>query len=98
MLLRGLRAFGLGAPVHVNVSTRRLTRPDLHVVIDWALGRYKLEAGRLVIEIANTNQVEHAGVASKAIQRIRDRGVRMAIDDFGSGYDIMAQLQNRQLI
>jgi diguanylate cyclase len=86
-------AYGLDVPVHVNVSARRLTRPDLHVVIDWALGRYKPEAGRLVIEIANANQIEGAGVASKAIQRIRDRGVRVAIDDFGSGYDIMAQLR-----
>jgi EAL domain-containing protein (putative c-di-GMP-specific phosphodiesterase class I) len=30
---------------------------------------------------------------AKAIQRIRDRGVRVGIDDFGSGYDIMTQLQ-----
>ena len=29
----------------------------------------------------------------QAIQRIRDRGVRVAIDNFGSGYDIMTQLQ-----
>lgn len=82
-------AYGLDVPVHVNVSARRLRRPDLYAVIDWALGRYKLEASRLVIEVAHTNRIEDAGVASKAIPRIRDRGVRVAIDDFGSGYDIM---------
>jgi diguanylate cyclase len=76
-------AYGLDVPVHVNASARRLTRPDLHVVIDWALKRYRLEAGRLVIEIANANQIEDAGVASKAIQRIRDGGVRVAMDDLG---------------
>jgi diguanylate cyclase len=80
-------------PVHVNVSARRLARPDLHAVIDWALGRYKLDASRLVIEVAQTNQIEDAAMAAKAIQRIRDRGVRVAIDDFGSGYDIMTQLK-----
>jgi EAL domain-containing protein (putative c-di-GMP-specific phosphodiesterase class I) len=85
--------YGLDVPVHVNVSARRLTRPDLYAVLAWALGRYKLEASRLVIEVAHTNWIEDAGVASKAIQRIRDRGVRVAIDDFGSGYDIMTQLQ-----
>ena len=86
-------AYGLDVPVHVNVSARRLARPDLHAVIDWALGRYKLAASRLVIEVANANRIEDAVVASRAIQRIRDRGVRVAIDDFGSGYDIMTQLQ-----
>lgn len=86
-------AYGLDVPVHVNVSSRRLARPDLHAVIDWALRRYKLAASRLVIEVAQTDRIEDAVVASKAIQRIRDQGARVAIDDFGSGYDIMTQLQ-----
>jgi EAL domain-containing protein (putative c-di-GMP-specific phosphodiesterase class I) len=30
--------YGLDVPVHVNVSANRLARPDLHAVIDWALG------------------------------------------------------------
>ncbi len=46
-----------------------------------------------MIEVADANRIEDVGVASKAIQRIRDRGVRVAIDDFGSGYDVVAQLQ-----
>jgi len=83
----------IAAAERAGLSAMRLTRPDLYAVIAWALGRYKLEASRLVIEIAHANEIEDAGVASKAIQRIRDRGVRVAIDDFGSGYDIMAQLQ-----
>ena len=86
-------AYGLDVPVHVNVSARRLARPDLHAVIDWAFGRYKLPASRLVIEVAQTDLIEDAAVAAKAMQRIRDRGVRVAIDDFSSGYDIMTQLQ-----
>lgn len=86
-------AYGLDVQVHVNVSARRLTRPDLHAMLDWVLGRYQLAPGRLVIEVAQTYRIEDAVVTSKAIQRIRDRGVRVAIDDFGSGYDIMTQLQ-----
>jgi EAL domain-containing protein (putative c-di-GMP-specific phosphodiesterase class I) len=86
-------AYGLDVPIHVNVAARRLTRPDLYAAIDWALGRYKLGASRLVIEVAHTNRIEDTGGAAKAIQRIRDRGVRVGIDDFGSGYDIMTQLQ-----
>jgi diguanylate cyclase len=85
-------AYGLDVPVHVNVSAGRLARPDLQAVIDWALGRYKLDASRLVIELGHVNRIEEIGPASRAIQRIRNHGVRVAIDDF-SGYDIMAQLK-----
>ena len=84
--------YGLDVPVHVNVSANRLARPDLHAVIDWALGRYKLAASRLVLELAQVNRLEDVGAAGRAIQKIRNRGVRVAIDDF-SGYDIMTQLQ-----
>jgi EAL domain-containing protein (putative c-di-GMP-specific phosphodiesterase class I) len=86
-------AYGLDVPVHVNVLARRLPRPDLYAAIDWALGRYKLAASRLVLEVAHTNRIEDTGGAVKALQRIRDRGVRVGIDDFGSGYDIVTQLQ-----
>jgi EAL domain-containing protein (putative c-di-GMP-specific phosphodiesterase class I) len=84
--------YGLDVPVHVNVSAARLTRPDLHAAIDWALGRYKLAASRLVIELAQVNRIEDVGAAGRAIQRIHGRGVRVAIDDF-SGYDVMTQLR-----
>ena len=84
--------YELDVPVHVNVSAGRLVRPDLHAAIDWALGRYKLAASRLVLELANVNRIEDFGAAGRAIQRIRSRGVRVAIDDF-SGYDVMTQLK-----
>ncbi len=85
--------YGLDVPVHVNVSARRLARPDSYAVIDWALGRYKLAGSRLVVEIAQTNRIEDTAVAARAIQRIRERGARVAIDDFGEGCDIVTQLQ-----
>jgi EAL domain-containing protein (putative c-di-GMP-specific phosphodiesterase class I) len=77
----------------VNIAARRLARPDLHAAIEWALKRYKLPASRLVIEIAHANRIEDTTGAAKAIQSIRDRGVRVGIDDFGAGSDIMTQLQ-----
>jgi EAL domain-containing protein (putative c-di-GMP-specific phosphodiesterase class I) len=87
-----IAAYGLDVPVHVNVSAARLARPDLHAVIDWALGRYKLAASRLVVEVSQANAMEDIGAGGRAIQRIRNRGVRVAIDDF-AGYDIMTQLK-----
>lgn len=84
--------YGLDVPVHVNVSAARLVRPDLQAAIDWALGKYKLAASRLVIQLTQVNRVEDVGAAGRALQRIRNRGVRVAIDDF-AGYDVMTQLQ-----
>jgi len=84
--------YGLDVPVHVNVSAARLARPDLHAAIDWALGRYRLAASRLVIELAQVNRIEDVGAGARAIEKIRDRGARVGIDDF-AGYDVMTQLK-----
>lgn len=86
-------AYGLDVPVHMNVSASRLVRPDLHAAFDWAVRRYKLAAGRLVIEIADVSRIDDMGLAARAVQRIRDRGVRVALDQFRSGYDVMTRLQ-----
>jgi EAL domain-containing protein (putative c-di-GMP-specific phosphodiesterase class I) len=88
-----MAAYGLDVPVHVNVATRRLARPDLHAAIEWALHRYKLTASRLVIEITDASGLEDVPAAARSLQRIRDRGVRVALDNFGAGYDIMTRLQ-----
>jgi EAL domain-containing protein (putative c-di-GMP-specific phosphodiesterase class I) len=86
-------AYGLDVPVHVNITARRLVRPDLHAAIEWALHRYKLTASRLVLEIADAGSAEDVPAATRSLQRIRDRGVRVALDNFGLGYDIMSRLQ-----
>lgn len=86
-------AYGLDVPVHVNIATARLGRPELHAAIEWALQRYKLAAHRLVLEIAEPSSGEDIVAAGRSLQRIRDRGVRIALDHFGPGYDIMTRLQ-----
>lgn len=86
-------AYGVDVPVHVNVSASRLVRPDLHAAIDWALRRYKLAASRVVIEISDAGRIDDMGAAARSVQRIRDRGVRVALDHFGSGHDVMTRLQ-----
>lgn len=85
-------AYGLDVSVHVSIATARLCRPDLHAAIEWTLQRYELAASRLVLEIAEPSG-EDVAAAARSLQRIRDRGVRIALDSFGSGYDIMTPLQ-----
>jgi diguanylate cyclase len=86
-------AYGREVSLHVNISARRLGRPDLDAALSWTLGRHKLPAGRLVIEITEANDIRNLSVAAKFVQRIRERGVRVALDSFGSGTEAMGQLQ-----
>ena len=46
----------------------------------------------LVVEIAESSVLSQAGTAQERLQALRDAGVRISIDDFGSGYSNLGQL------
>ncbi|GAB3598441.1 hypothetical protein GCM10027586_00310 [Kineococcus gypseus] len=84
---------GPGAPaVHVNVSGRQLEAGNLHDDVLAALQAHALPAHKLVLELTETHmpRLTHSLLAD--IQRLRARGVRIAIDDLGTGYSSLARL------
>lgn len=85
-------AHGHEVDLHVNVSASRLSQPDLDRVVATVLDRRGLRPGRLTIEITETSRVTDLNAAAACLQRIRERGVRFALDDFGSGFNTLAQL------
>jgi EAL domain-containing protein (putative c-di-GMP-specific phosphodiesterase class I) len=84
--------YGPDVSLHVNVSSTRLGRPDLNAAIHWALERHGLRARQLTLEITETSRITDLSKAADSLQRIRERGVRVALDDFGSGLHALKQL------
>ncbi|GIF13145.1 putative bifunctional diguanylate cyclase/phosphodiesterase [Actinoplanes teichomyceticus] len=84
--------YGRPIDVHVNVSAGRLGRQGLEDAVDAALTRHALPPGRLVVEITETLRISDLPRAAAVVERLRARGVRVALDDFGSGYNALAQL------
>ena len=78
----------------VNVSARRLVTGDLAAVIEGVLRETGVAAQRLEIELTETVAVDHDAQAVAAIKRVRELGVRAAIDDFGMGHSALSRLQS----
>ena len=77
----------------MNVSGRSLMRPRF---VDDVLGRLAAAqglSGRLVIEITETSAMQDLQKANAAIQRFRQGGVAVYIDDFGAGAANLAYLK-----
>jgi diguanylate cyclase len=85
-------AYGLEVGLHVNIASTRLGRPDLNAAIQWALERHRVQPRRLTLEITETSRITDLSAAANSLQRIRERGVRVALDDFGSGLHALKQL------
>jgi diguanylate cyclase (GGDEF)-like protein len=87
-------AYGRPIDVHVNVSAARLGQDGLEESITAALGRHAVRASRLVVEITETRRIPDLPRAAAVASRLREQGIRVALDDFGSGYNALAQLHS----
>jgi EAL domain-containing protein (putative c-di-GMP-specific phosphodiesterase class I) len=77
------------ADLHVNICAERLGQPSLESSVVQALDELHLSPERLVLEITETRRIDDLKAAAAAMQRMRKRGVRFALDDFGSGFNML---------
>lgn len=83
---------GLGAvPISVNVSRVYLNKPNLASNIKRIVNKYNIPIELLQLEITETFENDEADLA---IQRLKDNGFTLLMDDFGSGYSSLNTLKN----
>ena len=78
--------------IAVNLSARQLNDPDLVSIVDSALAATRLDPSLLTLEINETVLVENRDGAALVLQELASRGVRIGIDDFGTGQSSLAHL------
>ena len=77
----------------VNLSPRQFQHPNLVAEVTEAVGAAGIPAGSLVLEITESMFLHDTDAVVSTLQAIRALGVRVAIDDFGSGYSSLSYLQ-----
>ena len=85
---------GIPVPVSVNISTRHLLHPAFFSDIDTALEAYPgvMDVG-FGIEVTETGpSMDHAR-AKTVIEECRRRGIRVGLDDFGTGSASLSHIQ-----
>ncbi len=71
--------------VSVNLSRRQLQQPDLLVQIEHVLQTTGLPGDRLSVEVTETGVTERPETVLETLVRLRRLGVRVSLDNFGSG-------------
>jgi EAL domain-containing protein (putative c-di-GMP-specific phosphodiesterase class I)/DNA-binding response OmpR family regulator/GGDEF domain-containing protein len=79
--------------VSVNVSARQLRQPGFAARIKAALDKYRLPAQALEIEITETSIVHAPPDSRRMLEALRREGVRVAMDDFGTGSSSLGQIR-----
>lgn len=81
-------------PVSINISPRQFNQPDLASGIEAALRRHGLDPSMLEIEITENCLARDRKRFLHTLAEMREIGLRLAIDDFGSGYSNMDYLKS----
>jgi EAL domain-containing protein (putative c-di-GMP-specific phosphodiesterase class I) len=80
--------------IALNVSGRSINEPTLPQYIAEALKTAAVPASRLIVELTETSAVADLHDAQRFIESLRESGVRVCLDDFGSGFSSFAYLKH----
>jgi diguanylate cyclase (GGDEF)-like protein len=83
-----------GVGVAVNLFAPSLADLHLRDMIITALGEYGLDGHALTVEITEDLVLDDIGMARSVLNRLREHGIKVAIDDFGSGYAALSYLRD----
>jgi diguanylate cyclase (GGDEF)-like protein len=78
--------------VAVNLSARQLNDPELVSIVDSVLAATRLDPALLTLEVNETVLVENRDTVTDVLRQLSERGVRIGIDDFGTGQSSLAHL------
>jgi diguanylate cyclase (GGDEF)-like protein len=83
------------APVRiaVNISGRQIGDPELLPTVSAAVEASGIDPATLSFELTESVLFEEAGVSERIMRSLRGLGVRLVLDDFGSGFSSLGYLK-----
>ena len=84
-------------PVSINLSARNLLEPDFDEFLEDILASHLIEPNRIELEVTESALIEDPVRSHQMMHKIAGLGVTLAVDDFGTGYTSMSQLEQMPL-
>ncbi len=94
------RLRGISVPVAVNLSARNLADAGLPARIAGRLAAHGVDAGQLIVEVTESAAMSDPARAVRILEALREIGVGVAVDDFGTGnasFEYLAALPATEL-
>lgn len=83
-----------GLRCSINLSSRVFADPGLVEQVRSALAIWDVPPERLVLEVTETAVMEDPERSARALSKLRDVGIGIALDDFGRGYSSFQYLRH----
>jgi diguanylate cyclase (GGDEF)-like protein len=80
-------------PISVNMSAKQCEQDDVDRVVEGALRASGLDARYLELEITESLSMAHPEESVPLMRRLKNTGVTLSIDDFGTGFSNLSYLR-----
>ena len=84
-------------PVAVNVSPLQLLNSQFPSIVVDTLAEFRLPVNLLTLEITESAAVENLQHTQEQLAKLRDLGISIAMDDFGTGFSSLSMLRKLPL-
>ncbi|ONF43513.1 diguanylate cyclase [Marinobacter lutaoensis] len=88
-----LLAEGWHLNLSVNISPNNLREPDFHPHVQRLMASYPDHKGAVIFEITETSMMQDPTNSLRALNALERAGIRISIDDFGSGYSSLSYIK-----
>ncbi len=78
--------------VSVNLSAKQLMHPSLITQVKEILQNTGLDSQFLKLEVTESTVMEHSEIALRVLSQLRELGVGLSTDDFGTGFSSLSYL------
>jgi diguanylate cyclase (GGDEF)-like protein/PAS domain S-box-containing protein len=77
----------------VNISSRQFSQQDLAGLLTGLIAETGIDPRTLILEITESMLMENVDAAVETMKRLRNMGIKIHIDDFGTGHSSLSYLQ-----
>ncbi len=77
-------------PISINVSRRELLNDEFLDVVNVQFEKYDIEPSDFHMEITESVYIETPEMIMDKVEKIRDMGIKVELDDFGSGFSSLS--------
>lgn len=85
--------YGYSMIMSINISAIQYKRKDFVNMIMNAVQKYNIDPGEVELEITESVLIEDLEEVKEKLQTLREYGIRISLDDFGTGFSSLAYLK-----
>ncbi len=84
---------GIDLNIAVNISAENLKSANFFDFICSSLVKFNVPANKITLEVTESVVVDNADGAMNILRKFQQKGMKISIDDYGTGYSSLAQLK-----